>query len=36
MVLQWCAEGCVSVEARGGARARVRVRGIAKTVIGAD
>jgi len=36
MVLQWCAEGRVSVEARGGARARVRVRGIAKTVIGAD
>jgi len=36
MVLQWCAEGRVTVEVRQGERARVRVDGIAKTVIGAD
>lgn len=36
MVLQWCAEGRVQVEPRPGERARVRVRGIPKTVVGAD
>ncbi len=34
-VLQWCAEGRVQVETReGGARARVRVAGVASTLLG--